>query len=81
MATKAHATHRTSDEIADEQRKKDDADRAAGKTPITGLQKDSKHVATVQRIKALTATLRDPDRTHEQDIAVADQIDRELGNL
>lgn len=47
MATKAHATHRTSDQIADEQRQKDEA----GKTPLTGLQKDSKHVATVGRIK------------------------------
>lgn len=77
MATKAHATHRTSDQIADEQRQKDEA----SKTPLTGLQKDSKHVATVGRIKTLTATLRDPERTHEQDVAVADQIDKELASL
>lgn len=50
-------------------------------TPLTGVQKDAKHVQAVQRIKALTATLRDPERTHEQDVAVADQIDKELNSL
>ena len=50
-------------------------------SPLTGVQKDSKHVQTIQRIKALTATLRDPERTHEQDVAVADQIDKELNSL
>ena len=86
MATKPVVTPavRTPEQIAAEQRAKDAADKAAGKTPLTGLQDPQivkAHAATVNKIKEMTATLRDPKRTHEQNAQVADQIDKELGNL
>jgi hypothetical protein len=78
-ADKAAAKTRA-DQIAAEQKAKDDAAKAAGKTPLTGLQHPL-NVAAVAKIKEMAATLRDPKRTPEQHVQVADQIDKELANL